>query len=243
MKRRGFILLLVLVLLGNALACSAIGGPSKGSGKIIKGEIAVNGFSGVTLATAGNLYIEVGSVEELRIEVDDNLLQQFDVSVDSKMLTIKLKDGAKVEPTKDVNFYLTVEELDTIVLTGSGEVEVKSAGLRADQFSVTMSGSGDVTMAGLNASSLDVNISGSGTLEIASGYVDEQTVVISGSGEYEAQKLQSANASVEISGSGSATVWAVRELAVTGAGSGSVEYAGTPKLSTEGSVSVKPVSD
>ncbi|MFL7792633.1 MAG: head GIN domain-containing protein [Anaerolineae bacterium] len=241
MRKRGLIIALALILMGNVLACSIAGGPSKGSGKIIKGEIDVSGFSGVTLAAAGNLYIEVGAKEELRIEVDDNLLPQYDVGVDSKMLTIKLKDGAKVEPSEEVNFYLTVEELDTIVVTGAGKVEVQSAGLRADQFSVKLSGSGDVMMEGLTAESLEVEISGSGNLEIASGYVDEQTVVISGSGDYDGEALQTANATVEISGSGSVTVWAVTELTVEGTGSGEVQYAGKPQLSTEGSISVKPV--
>jgi hypothetical protein len=239
MRKRGLVVALVLVLLGNALACSVAGGPSKGSGKIIKGEIDVSGFSGVTLAAAGNLYIEVGAEEELRIEVDDNLLPQYEVEVDSKMLTIKLKDGAKVEPSDEVNFYLTVEELDTIVVSGAGNVE--SAGLRAGQFSLSLSGAGDVMMEGLTADSLDVEISGAGNLEIASGYVEEQTVVISGAGDYDGEELQTATTTIEISGAGSATVWAVTELGVTGEGAGEVQYAGKPQLSTEGSISVKPV--
>lgn len=239
MRKRGLVIALALVLLGNALACSVAGGPSKGSGKIIKGEIDVSGFSGVTLAAAGNLYIEVGTEEELRIEVDDNLLPHYEVEVDSKMLTIKLKSGAKVEPSQDVNFYLTVEELDTIVVSGAGSVE--SAGLRAGQFSLNLSGAGDVMMEGLTADSLDIEIRGAGNLEIASGYVEEQTVIVSGAGDYDGEKLQTATTTVEISGAGSATVWAATELTVTGEGAGEVQYVGKPQLSTEGSISVKPV--
>ena len=243
MRKRGLIIVLALALMVSALACSIAGGPSKGSGKIIKGEIDVSGFSGITLAAAGNLYIEVGAEESLRIEVDDNLLPQYEVEVDSKMLVIKLKDGAKVEPSEEVNFYLTVEELDTIVVSGAGMVEVESTGLQAEQFSLNLSGAGDVMMGGLSADSLDVKISGAGNLEIASGYVEDQTVVISGAGDYNAVEMQSATASVEISGAGSAAVWVTSELAVSGSGAGEVEYDGTPQLSTEGSVSVKPVSD
>jgi len=244
MKRRGLVVLLVLGLMVNVLACSSIvGGPTKGSGTIIKAEKEVSGFSGVTLAAVGNLLIEVGSTEELRIEVDDNLVPQYEVDVDSKMLTIKLKDGAQVEPTQEVNFYLTVKELDTIVVTGAGSVEVESAGLRAGQFSVDLSGAGDITMAGLNADSLDVEISGAGSLEIESGWVDEQTIVLSGAGDYKAEGMQCGTASIEITGAGSATVWVATELEVKGTGAGTVEYVGKPEVSTEGSISVKPVSD
>jgi hypothetical protein len=241
MKKRGLIVLLVLAMTGSALACSAIGGATKGSGRVVTSEIDVRGFSGVTFAGFGNLYIEVGSAEELRIEVDDNLISYFEANVDSKMLTIGVKEGASLEPSDDVNFYLTVEELDTIVLSGAGKVE--SAALRAEQFSVDLSGAGELTIAGLTADSLDVDLSGAGDLEIESGYVGEQTVNISGAGSYIAEKLQSGNADLDISGAGSATVWAVTELTVTGSGVGKVEYAGKPQLSTEGSVSVKPLSD
>jgi hypothetical protein len=241
MKKRGLIVLLVLAMTGSALACSAIGGATKGSGRVVTSEIDVRGFSGVTFAGFGNLYIEVGSAEELRIEVDDNLVSYFEANVDNKMLTIKVKEGASLEPSDEVNFYLTVKELDAIVLTGAGKVE--SAPLRAEQFSVDLSGAGELTIAGLTADSLDVDLSGAGDLEIESGYVGEQTVNISGAGSYIAEKLQSGNADLDISGAGSATVWAVTELTVTGSGVGKVEYAGKPQLSTEGSVSVKPLSD
>jgi hypothetical protein len=241
MRKRGLIIVLVLALMGSALACSIAGGPSKGSGKIIKGEIDVSGFSGVTLAAAGNLYIEVGSTEELRIEVDDNLVQQYEADVESKMLTIKLKDGAQVEPSEEVNFYLTVKELDTIVVTGAGSVEVESA-VRAGQFSVDLSGAGDITMTGLNADSLDVEISGAGSLEIEAGWVDEQTVVLSGAGDYMAEAMQCGTASVEITGAGSATVWVVTRLEVAGTGTGTVEYVGDPKVSS-GGITVEPVSE
>jgi hypothetical protein len=241
MKRRGLIVFLVLTMMGGALACSAVGGAVKGSGRVVTSDIDVRGFSGVTFSGFGNLNIEVGSTEELRIEADDNLVSYFEAEVDNKMLTIGVKQGANLQPSDEVNFYLTVKELDTIVVSGAGQVE--TVDLRAGQFSVDLSGAGDLAMAGLNADSLQVDISGAGNLEIESGYVDEQAVTISGAGDYEAGGLQSANATLDISGAGSATVWAVNELTVTGSGAGSVEYKGNPQLSTEGSVSVKPLSE
>jgi hypothetical protein len=208
---------------------------------VVKSELDVSGFSGVTFAGVGNLFIEIGASESLIIEIDDNLVSYFEAEVDSKMLTIKIKDGANLDPSDEINLYLTAEELDTIVVSGAGKVE--STDLRADQFSLDLSGAGDVKLAGLTADSLDVDLSGAGALEVESGYIEEQTVVISGAGDYEAENLQSGKVSVEISGAGSATVWAVNELEVTGSGAGKVEYAGKPQLTSEGSVSVKPVSD
>lgn len=241
MKKRGLIVFLVLAMMGSALACSGIGGATKGSGRVVTSEIDVSGFSGVTFSGFGNLYIEIGSTEGLRIEVDDNLVSYFEAEVDSKMLTIRVKEGANLQPSDDVNFYLTAEELDTIVLSGAGKVE--TAALRAEQFSIKLSGAGEMTMAGLTADSLEVDLSGAGDLEIESGYVGEQTVDLSGAGNYKAEGLQSGSATLDVTGAGSATVWAVTELAVTGSGAGKVEYVGKPQLSTEGSVSVKPLSD
>jgi hypothetical protein len=241
MKNRGLIVLLVLATTASALACSAVGGGTKGSGRVVTSEIDVRGFSGVTFASFGNLFIEVGSAEELRVEVDDNLVSYFEANVDNKMLTISVKEGASLQPSEEVNFYLMVKELDTIVLTGAGKIE--SAGLRAEQFAAELSGAGDLTLAGLNADSLTADISGAGSLEIDSGWVNEQTVTISGAGDYQGEGMQCGMASVEVTGAGSATVWVVTSLDVAGSGAGTVEYLGKPEVSTEGSVSVKPLSE
>jgi hypothetical protein len=248
MHKRGFIILAVAVLLASSLACvcplsvPGLGQGVRGSGDVVEETREVRGFTGVTLATIGNLYIEQGDEEGLRIEAEDNLIPYFEIDVDGGMLEIGTKPGVNLRPTVPVNFYLTVKGLDTIRLAGSGDIE--ALGLEAGDLEVTVSGSGDVSMPDLDADRLAVVIAGSGDLS-ASGQVDEQEITISGSGRVEARDLACAEAAVRITGSGSATVRVSDHLDVTISGSGSVRYIGSPAVeaTVTGSGSVSQTGD
>jgi hypothetical protein len=240
MKKKLFLLILAL----SILACQ-VGGLMgvRGSGNVAEEDRAVSGFTGVALAGIGELTIEVGERESLRIEAEDNLMPYLEAEVRNGILKIGAQDGVNLNPTRPVRFYLTVKELDTIVLSGSGDI--KAPDLEAERFSVTISGSGDVEMGDLSADILNVTISGSGNLDIASGQIEEQDITISGSGEYQAGGLNSGSAEITISGSGNATVWATDSLDVQISGSGSVNYYGNPRttFSASGSGKVKSLGN
>jgi hypothetical protein len=250
MQKRGLIVLVlaVIVLIASSLACvcplsvPGLGQGVRGSGDVVEEMREVSGFTGVTLATIGNLYIEQGDEEGLRIEAEDNLLPYFEIEVDGGMLKIGTKPGVNLRPTVPVNFYLMVRGLDAILLAGSGEIE--APGLEAGDLEATVSGSGEVNMPDLEADKLTVVIAGSGDLSL-SGEVDEQEITISGSGEVKARDLACTEAVVRITGSGSATVRVSDHLDVTISGSGSVRYIGSPTVETTvtGSGSVRQTGD
>ena len=245
MRQRRWIEVAALVLAASSLACSFIAGwPGvRGSGKVVEEERSVSGFTGVALSGIGNLYIEVGDEEALRIEAEDNLLPYFETEVRGTTLEIRTRENVNLLPLRPVNFYLTVEALDTITVSGSGHAE--APGLQAEQFFATVSGSGSVKMAGLEAEALTATISGSGGLDIAGGEVEMQDITLSGSGKYEAKGMESAEADVRLSGSGSATVRVRDRLDVTISGSGSVRYIGDPTVreTVSGSGVVSQIAD
>lgn len=227
MKRRVLMVLVVLVVALSAQGCAAIRTVS-GSGTVKEEERQVSDFTGVELATIGNLTIELGDKEALRIEAEDNLLRYFETQVRNGVLKIKDRHNVTLIPTKPVYFYLTVKELDTIVISGLGNVEVPD--LKAARFSVNISGAGDVDIEELDADRLEVGISGLGSLYIDEGEVEEQGITISSAGNYRAKGLESAEAEVHISGVGSATVRVRDHLKVTISGAGSVRYVGSPTV-------------
>lgn len=202
MKTQGIIVLLTVATLAcGCLACPVLGLTGvRGSGHVVEEEREVSGFSGVELATPGNLHIEIGGEEELRIEAEDNLMQYFEVEGNGRMLKIKSRPGVSLRPTKPVHFYLTATELDTIVLSGSGDVTAPD--LEGERISVTISGSGDVRTGDLDADKVEVRISGSGDMDISGSESREQEVTISGSGDAEIGDLNADRLKVRISGSG-----------------------------------------
>ena len=83
MKKKLFLLILAL----SILACQ-VGGLMgvRGSGNVAEEDRAVSGFTGVALAGIGELTIEVGERESLRIEAEDNLMPYLEAEVRNGML-------------------------------------------------------------------------------------------------------------------------------------------------------------
>jgi len=254
MKQPIRFIVVVSVMVLSMLACQVVsiapagGGTVRGSGKVVEETRAVSGFTGVELATVGTLHVQVGDSESLRIEAEDNLMQYLLTEVRGGRLSIGNREGVNLQSTRPIHYYLTVTNLDTIVISSSGDVEapnlqaerfsatihssgnLKMGDLQAGTLTVSITSSGNVTMGTLNADALVVDISSSGNLKIAGGEVERQTVTISSSGEYTAQDLQSAEAEVRLSSSGSATIRVRDRLMANLSSSGDVRYAGSPTV-------------
>jgi hypothetical protein len=235
----------------------------RGSGRVVEEERQVSDFTGVELATLGNLTIEVGEQEELRIEAEDNLLEYFETEVRGGRLRIKTREGVALRNRRPINYYLMVKELDEIVISSSGDV--KAPNLEADRFSVTISSSGDLEMgdleadtlkvrisssgdmkmAALHADRIEVDVSSSGNLGISRGEVEEQDITISSSGEYRARDLESVEAEVRLTSSGSATIRVRDYLKASLSSSGDLHYLGNPTLDakTTSSGDVKQIGE
>ena len=87
MIKRALIVGLLLVMAVSATGCLGIRTVS-GSGKVTEEEREVSGFTGVELATIGNLTIELGERESLHIEAEDNLMRYLETEVRGETLII-----------------------------------------------------------------------------------------------------------------------------------------------------------
>ncbi len=208
-----FVLVVSMISL-SLLACQLGGlipGNAKtvrGSGDVVEENRAVSGVSGVNLATLGHLTIELGDTESLRIEAEDNLMEYIETELRGGLLIIGTQEDIRLDPTQPVNYFLKVTDLDTIVISSSG----------------------DIKMANLETDSLEVDINSSGSLDIAGGVVNSQDITISSSGSYTAQDLACNEAEVRINSSGSATIWVIDNLEVILNSSGDLRYRGNPTV-------------
>ncbi|HYK91019.1 MAG TPA: head GIN domain-containing protein [Acidobacteriota bacterium] len=200
----------------------------RGSGKVIQEKRDVRGFSGVKLASVGDLSIRQGNQESLTVEAEDNILPLIKTEVEGGTLTIRTERGVSLSPTVPVRYTLVVKELGDVELSGSGNIRTEA--IKSQDFRVRLSGSGGVRLGELTANTLTSEISGSGHVEVP-GKVASQKVHISGSGDYDGSNLHSQSADISVSGSGDSKVWVEDELVVHVSGSGSVDYYGNPKVS------------
>ena len=238
--------LVLLALAFSMLACGSIqigdnGGSERitGSGPVIEENRNVGDVTGVELAMQGTLHISAGTTTSLRIEAQDNLMEYIETEVSGGTLLIRNTPGYDLQNTRPIQYFLTVENLDNIEVSSSGDIEVGN--LNSNSLSIRSNSSGDIKIDGLDGTSLDVKISSSGEVKISNGQIQEQNIDISSSGDYQAEDLASSTAKIDPTSSGSATVWVSDRLSGSLSSSGNIYYAGNPKVNVRLTSSGKAV--
>ena len=209
MNRRIKLTLLVAVLALATMACELSGilvennvvSGERGSGNVVEETRPISGVTGVDLATIGNVIIEIGEKESLRIEAEDNLMKYFETDIRGETLKISTNPSTvNLRPTKPVYFFLTVKELEQASISGSGDIQVPD--LESSQFNVDIGGSGDINMGDLRADRLEINIGGSGDVSTGRVIVPSLRVKINGSGDITLMEFKADDLSLNVNGSG-----------------------------------------
>jgi hypothetical protein len=222
MRRTGLIVgsVIALVILGSVACCGVGASVVRGSGRVVEKTFEVNDFKAVELATFGDLVIEMGEEGRVRVEAEDNLIAYFEVTVEDGTLKIDSQDAVVFRTTRPVKFYLTAKELDTIILSGSGNIDAPD--LEGERISIAISGSGDLRADDLSADEIALEADGSGNLNVEGCQAGWQEIDVSGSGDVRIDDLEADELQVRVDGSGSVRIssGAVDEQWVSVHGSG-----------------------
>jgi len=120
--------LLVLVSMAPEVLASEVGLDTTqnrsrivGSGRIAEESRPVLGVWGVSLLSEGRVIVAQGTKESLSIRAEDNLLPHITTEVMGGML--RIGSDAELEPTKPIEYLLTVRRLETAELAGAGAID------------------------------------------------------------------------------------------------------------------------
>ena len=174
-----------------------------GSGKIAMETRNVSGFTSVTLAGIGNVYLTQGKAESVRIEAEDNLIPYFETSVQGSTLTIGVKNqyiGVDLQPTKPVKFYVTLPKIEAVTLAGSGNIFAGE--IQTSAFKISLLGSGNISADTLTATTANLRLAGSGDITLGSLTADGLTANIAGSGNIKVSTLKATTVRATTAGSG-----------------------------------------
>lgn len=230
MKAIPVILIVGVVVL--SLACTvSFGSHTTGSGKLITEKRAVDDFTKIELSCSADLQLKQGSPTAVSIEGEDNIVPLIETTVSGGALHIDARPNSGLLTTRKLIVYVTVPELESLRLTGSGDAEVGE--WQAGSLKLETTGSGDIVFAGLQADTITARTSGSGDITIRDGQAGSQSIRTSGSGDYIAGHLHSSEAEAVTSGSGDVTVWVKDDLSASTSGSGDISYYGSPRLSQQ----------
>ena len=184
----------------------------------------VDKFSGIELKNSANVIITQGDVQEVKVEAEPNVLSHITTTVTNNQLIISSDKDLKTDAP--ITVFITVKELSSLELTGSGNMTTKSV-FKNDNMVMRLSGSGDIN-ASVDAKSLKLTLSGSGNMNLK-GRTSESDISISGSGDVDGKDLHAFKSEINITGSGTSTVDVNNELTVDITGSGSVYYITDPE--------------
>ena len=179
-----------------------------GEGSTIREEREVRTFQGISAGFSGNIFIRQDSTSKVIIEAKENIIGEIKTEVVNDILQVSI--DRCVNNSGSIDLYLTMPQIKSITLAGSGNIR-NDNDFKVDDLEVNTVGSGNVWLSG-EADNLDVTVTGSGNMHLFD--------------------LLAINSVVRIIGSGNVEVSSRDQLVVTITGSGTVFYQGNPEIST-----------
>ncbi len=192
-------------------------------------------FHSVTVKGIGKIEIKQGSTQEVTIEAEEHILSRIKTDVINGCLIIdigrdwleKLSAGLDFLSTHGMSFYITMQQLDALEVTGSCKIE--AVGFKGKELHLNLSGASNVEFDNIQFDVINSNLPGAGKLSLQ-GKTKEQSVNLTGAGSYIADDLESEKTRISLTGVGSARLWVTKELDAAITGVGSIEYYGEPEV-------------
>lgn len=164
----------------------------------------VGTFTEISYRISGKLYLRQGSPQKVELEGDRETLSETETYLKGNRLVIGNRDNTHWfswgSDRNKVNVYVTVENLDGIYVSGSGDLLAETT-ITATDLDLKVSGSGTMELQVDLSGDLEADISGSGDLKVKGNCRDLNSQV-SGSGRLYVANSIDGTAKFGLSGSG-----------------------------------------
>ncbi len=219
----------ILVIMGSlsfSPSCSSIRQIS-GNGNVGSETRRVDPFTRVDCSGNFHIFLTQENVPDLRIEADKNLLPYIISDIKDGGLVIKEKDNVNLTPTRPINVYLSIKNMDALGVSHACRLQSQNT-LRTDALELSASGAAGMNVQ-LKTESLKVHLSGRAKMNIK-GTATFARYHISGSADVMANDLATDSAEAHISGSGELHMNVQERLEASISGSGKIAYKGDPEI-------------
>ena len=190
----------------------------------------VGDFDKISLSISADLYLTQGSKNEVIIEADEDVLEKIETEVNGGTLNIKFERWYNYRGAKNIKIYVTVKEINKLILAGSGDIVSKSP-IKTENLDLVITGSGTISIDDLNTKRVDAMISGSGDIRVGGKTkANELDATVTGSGDIIASNMEFEEADLTITGSGTIKALVTERLDANITGSGTIYYKGKPVI-------------
>lgn len=224
----GIIFLCICVCSSTAML-AYLGG--RGSGNVVERDIDVSSFHKISLNGRGNIHYAQGGVPGLRVVAEDNISERIKARVVDNELIIEYERkyfwpfSGLIFPTKDIDFYVTSDDISDLVIKGSGQFSTDY--IDTQNIDIVVEGAADVNISELYTQNFSLKVDGASDVDIE-GIVSMQEVIVNGASDYNAINLKSDKCKIEINGAGDASVNVTEKLDAIINGTGTIQYTGNP---------------
>jgi len=199
----------------------------KGNGQIKKETREVSDYSSLLSRGSMNVQIAYGNSNSIVVEADENLLPYIETTVEDGKLIIQSKKKVNLKSTSKMTVYVSMTKINSLHLSGSGNINGNGAFSNSGKTDIAISGSGNIKLGFDSFKDLDLSVSGSGNMDLKGKATNNITAAVSGSGNIECSDISSNDVDAKISGSGNIKVYANKSIDAKISGSGNVYYKGT----------------
>lgn len=169
----------------------------KGSGRIISETRNVGECQGIFIASAGNVIVSEGSSQSIRVEADDNIIDEVITEKVNGMLKVGLKN--KSYSNINVKVYVSLFKVQRLEIQGAGNIKSEEE-LGVDSLYLLINGAGNIEVKG-SGNFLNCLINGAGNIESQQFVTKECIAVTKGVGNCTVNVTEKLNARVEGVGS------------------------------------------
>lgn len=221
-------ILIALVMLCT-LAATAQNEPGflEAAKKQVKEKRSISSYSKLYVNGPFEVVLIKNNEDAVTIEGAENIVSLITAQVKDQVLTIAMKDGLKIKPSKHNRILIKVpfNALNEVSLYGSGSISSKKT--IDTNLAIKLNGSGCIKLS-LYSPKTDVNMVGSGSVTL-NGYSESVACKLTGSGTIMAKELQSDAADVVLMGSGTIKVASNKSIKGRINGGGNVAFSGEPE--------------
>lgn len=191
----------------------------------------VSSFNGIKVSTGIDLYITMGTVEEVKIVAEDDIIDDLITEVKDGTLRIYMKQSNNWFNWNSGNqtrkAYVTVKELQKIDASSGSDVQSENT-LKGEELDVSASSGSDVTL-DIYYKSFSLDTSSGSDAKISGKTKNFKAEASSGS-DIKAQELVSSICRVNVSSGSDASVNVTDELYAKASSGADVMYYGNPQV-------------
>jgi len=196
----------------------------RGNGNVTTENRSVDGFDGIDVSGALDVYVTQDSSEAIKIETDANLHEYIITRVENGVLEIYPADHANLDPSRNIKIYVSGRNFKSFQVSGASDIYSNSKIQSNEEITVDASGASKIEM-DLKAPKISGQLSGASNLKL-SGATKDLTISASGASHAKCFELMSENADVDLSGASSADVFASVSVKGEASGASNVKYKG-----------------